>query len=231
MRRQLPRLIDRADHLVDFAAGRRVLHLGCTNAPYTMSSLEAGTLLHNRLGDVADLLVGVDVDRAGLDELARQGHQNLIHIDTSIEEQLDEIPPVDLVIAGEVLEHVDDAGRFLQSIRAVVARDDAELVITTVNAYCALRALQYAWPRSGVLSEPVHPDHVAYYSLRTLGSLCERHGLTVHDTAFYDVGVEHRTGLPRRHRVANDVIVRLFPQLADGIVMHCRAASETSAAR
>lgn len=224
-------MIDRADHLLDLATGRRVLHLGCTNAPYTASSLDAGTLLHDRLRDVADTVVGADVDRAGLDELARHGHRDLIHIATSIEEQLDEIPPIDLVIAGEVIEHVDDAGGFLRSIRSVMLRDDAELAITTVNAYCALRALQYAWPRPGALSEPVHPDHVAYYSLQTLGLLCERHGLTVHDTAFYDVGAEHRSGLPRRHRFANDVIVRWLPQLADGIVMHCRAESGTSASR
>jgi hypothetical protein len=76
----------------------------------------------------------------------------------------------------------------------------------------------------------VHPDHVAYYSLRTLGLLCARHGLTVHRHAFYDIGAEHRIALPRRHRIVNDVIVRWFPQLADGIIVHCRVEPETTAA-
>jgi hypothetical protein len=218
--------VDRADFLLDLATDRRVLHVGCTNAPYTSSSLHAGSLLHDRLAAVADVLVGVDVDRAGLDQLSEHGHKRLIHIDNSIVEKLSEIPPVDLIIAGEVIEHVDDAGAFLLSLRSVMLRDDAELVLTTVNAYCALRALQYAWPRSGPLSEPVHPDHVAYYSLRTLELLCDRQGLTAHDRAFYDIGAEHRSKLPRHHQLANDLAVRWLPQLADGIVIRCRVARE-----
>ncbi len=222
MRRELPPLIDRVGHLVGLARGRRVLHVGCTNAPYTAASIEAGTLLHDHLGDVADRLVGVDTDADGLELLAGRGHDQLVHVRAGLDERMAEIPPVDLIVAGEVIEHVDDAGAFLRSLRALMVRDRAELVLTTVNAYCALRAVQYAWPRRGPLSEPVHPDHVAYYSLRTLELLCTRQGLDVIDRAFYDVGPEHRGGLARRHLVVNDVIVRWFPQLADGIVVRCR---------
>lgn len=218
----LPPLVDRVDHLVAAAAGRRVLHVGCANAPYTADSLAAGTLLHDRLRATADLVIGVDSDRDALDLLAARDSGPLLHVERSIEEHLDEIPAVDLVVAGEVVEHVDDAGGLLRSLRAVMVRDGAELVITTINAYGALRMLQYAWPRRGPLSEPVHPDHVAYYSIRTLGLLCERQGLEVVDVAFYDLGPEHRTELPRRQRVANDLVVRWFPQLADGIIVRCR---------
>lgn len=231
MRRELPPLIDRVDHLVDLARGRRVLHVGCANAPYTSASIAAGTLLHDRLRDVAELLVGVDTDEHGLGLLAERGHAPLIHLDSGFGGRTGEmIPAVDLIIAGEVVEHVDDAGAFLAELRGLMLRDGAELVLTTVNAYCALRAMQYSWPRRGPLSEPVHPDHVAYYSLRTLGLLCARQGLEVSGEAFYDLGPEHRVGLARRHLVVNDVVVRWFPQLADGIVIRCRAGAASSAA-
>lgn len=228
MPRELPRLIDRAEWLLELAAGRRVLHIGCANAPYTAHGLADGSLLHVRLRESAAELIGVDTDPRALELLADQGDDDLIHLRGPLTEQLHEIPPVDLIIAGEVIEHVDDAGSFLDALRTVMVRDGAELALTTVNAYCALRAVQYAWPRAGRLSEPVHPDHVAYYSLRTLGLLCARHQLTVEDEAFYDLGAEHRVGLPRRHRVTNDVIVHWLPQLADGIVVRCRVAPEAT---
>jgi len=231
MRRELPPLIHRVDHLLEIARGRRVLHVGCANAPYTSASIAAGTLVHDRLRDVAELLVGVDTDDDGLQLLAERGHAPLVHLDSGLGGQTEEIPAVDLIIAGEVVEHVDDAGAFLGSLRELMLRDGAELVLTTVNAYCALRAMQYAWPRGGPLSEPVHPDHVAYYSLRTLGLLAARQGLEVTGEAFYDLGPEHRDGLARRHLVVNDLVVRWFPQLADGIVIRCRADSASSAER
>ena len=43
-------------------AGRRVLHIGAADAPYTREKLEAGSLLHPRIEEVAAEGVGVDVD-------------------------------------------------------------------------------------------------------------------------------------------------------------------------
>ena len=43
-----PALVQRVDELVARSRGRRVLHLGCTNWPYTAESERAGTLLHRQ---------------------------------------------------------------------------------------------------------------------------------------------------------------------------------------
>lgn len=224
-RRRLPPLADRVDHLVELARGRRVVHIGCANAPFTRDSIERGMLLHSQLASVTASLVGVDADEDALELLREHEPGEYLHVEGSLRDHLDEIPTCDLVVAGEVIEHVDDAGRFLADIRTLLVRDGSELVITTVNSYCALRVLQYAWPRRGPLVEPVHPDHVAYYSLTTLGLLCERAGLDVVDQRFYDVGAEHREVVPRRQLLANDLAVRWFPQLADGIIVRCRPAT------
>jgi len=77
--------------------------------------------------------------------------------------------------------------------------------------------------RAGV-AEPVHPDHVAYYSYSTLRHLLARENLKVNDFFFYDVGYEHRPHLPFYWNWVNDLCVLLFPQLADGIIAECTLA-------
>ena len=66
------------------------------------------------------------------------------------------------------------------------------MVITTINAYCGLRFLIYALRGRGGSAEPVHPDHVAYYSYATIHRLLDKAGMDVRRFLFYDIGPEHR---------------------------------------
>lgn len=229
-----PRLVQRVEELVAACRGRSVLHLGCTNWPYTAESEQAGTLLHRSLAGAAGTLAGLDGDPEGLAALADLGFDHLILGD--LEHLADAtwfghtapdgvrdgaIGPFDLIIAGEVMEHLGAPAALLDGVRPLLA-PGAELVITVPNAYCAFRFASYALSRRRGNPEPVHPDHVSYYSESTLSRLLERSGYEVLDLAFYDLGTEHRPTAPRSWRVINDVAVRLAPQLADGLVVRCR---------
>ena len=55
-----------------------MLHLGCTNWPYTAESERAGTLLHRSLHDAAAQLVGLDSDPVGLAALRDLGFEHLV---------------------------------------------------------------------------------------------------------------------------------------------------------
>ena len=61
-----PVLTDRVTYILDACRGKRVLHLGCTDWPYTEKKLASGTLLHARIAAVAQSLVGVDADHDGV---------------------------------------------------------------------------------------------------------------------------------------------------------------------
>jgi SAM-dependent methyltransferase len=207
--------------------GRKVLHLGCTNWPYTAESERAGTLLHRALDVAAGELWGLDSDPSGLTALAGLGFSQLVRGDLhqlGDARPLDDATPMgqfDLVIAGEVLEHLTNPAAMLQGIRPLL-RPGAELVITVPNAYCAFRFVSYASSRWRGNPEPVHPDHVAYYSETTLTRLLDAEGYDVVDLAFYDLGSEHRRTAPRAWRVVNDGAMLVAPQLADGVVARCR---------
>jgi SAM-dependent methyltransferase len=222
-----PPLVQRVDYLVAACRGRRVLHLGCANHPYTAAALAEGALLHTRLAEAAAELWGLDADEDGLALLRRQGFARLVRGDL---EHLERLAPdafavrgaedFDVIVAGEVIEHLPNPGLFLRGVQALMG-PATTLVLTTVNAYCGFRAAVYALRSRGGLVEPVHPDHVAYYSLATLRRLAETCGLEARRALFYDVGREHRPHLRPAPRLINDMLVRLFPQLADGVILEC----------
>lgn len=214
-------IVQRTDLIVERSRGRSVLHLGCTNHPYTQDAIDRDMLLHFDLAKVSDELFGFDYDQEGLDTLAAAGVDNLFRADL---ERLDEVPldrTFDVIIAGEMIEHLSNPGMFLRGIQRFMSAD-TELVITTINAYCALRFAMYALRGKGGVSEPVHPDHVYYFSYRTLSHLIDRADLDVVDFMFYDLGKEHRPYNPWYLNLANDIAVKISRQLADGVIAVCK---------
>lgn len=214
------KLVHRQDFLLGSAEGKRVLHLGCTNHPYTSASLAEGSLLHTRLAEAAREIVGFDSDSDGLELLRERGLGAVYQADL---EELDSVPlnrTFDVIIAGEVIEHLSNPGRFLHGVQRFMEHH-TKLVLTTVNAYSGMRFAQYALRGKGGISEPVHPDHVAYYSYKTLALAIDRAGLSMDQFAFYDLGPEHRIHNRRILNLINDLSVWLTPQLADGVIAVC----------
>ena len=211
------RVVQRVEFIKSMCVGKKVLHLGCTNYPYTDDALKNDMLLHLQLAESAETLVGFDYDQAGLDILKEAGIDSLYRADL---ENLDDVPldeKFDVIVGGEMIEHLSNPGRFLEGIRRFM-KPETQLVLTTINAYCAFRFLIYGLRGRGGSNEPVHPDHVAYYSYSTLKLLVERAGLGVKEFLFYDIGVEHRPFNGWFYNFFNDVAVRFSPQLSDGII-------------
>lgn len=213
-------LTDRVEFIKKVCAGKKVLHLGCTNYPYTKNSIANKMLLHFEMAKVAKELYGFDGDQAGIDILEKAGIENLFRVDLEnlAEVQLDET--FEVILAGEMIEHLSNPGLFLKGIRRFM-NSDTQLVITTVNTYCAFRFLIYAIRGKGGENEPVHPDHVAYYSFRTLNLILERENLIVEKFLFYDIGKEHRPFNRWFYNLFNDISVKIFPHLSDGLIAVC----------
>ena len=197
-----------------------MLHLGCTDYPYTEHSIEANMLLHFELEKLASELYGFDFDQRGLDILSSHGSENLYRVDL---EKLDTVPvdeKFDVIVAGEMIEHLNNPGLFLSGIQRFM-HEGTVLLLTTVNAYCGMRFVVYGLKGKLGVNEPVHPDHVAYYSYATLSVLVKRHGLNLDKFLFYDLGNEHRRHSSKIINLINDVCVRIAPQWADGVIALC----------
>lgn len=155
----------------------QVAHIGCSDSPYTAELLAAGMLLHARLVEVAEV-TGFDVDERGLEMLARAlPKSRLIRADIGKEVPEDERNRYQLVVAGEVLEHVPNADAFLRGCTALLA-PGGRLCVTVPNACCPKIGLRALAGR-----ESVHPDHRVYYSPRTLERTLRGAGLQLDSIA------------------------------------------------
>lgn len=213
-------LVQRVEFIKKACAGKKILHLGCTNYPYTREALAAGVLLHEQLAETAGELYGFDADQAGLDILAEAGTKHLFRADLENLESVELDEKFDVIIAGEIIEHLQNPGKFLAGIQRFM-HPGTNLLITTINAFCAFRFIVYGLRGKGGENEPVHPDHVAYYSYKTLSLAVKRENLQVRDFYFYDIGTEHRPFNPWYYNLVNDICVKFSPHLSDGVIAVC----------
>jgi SAM-dependent methyltransferase len=219
MKNKFP-LVDRVEFIKKMCEGKKVLHLGCTNFPYTNESIENNMLLHFDLKKVSGELHGFDFDLDGLEILKQAGETNLHRGDLEKLDEVDLNETFDVIVAGEMIEHLSNPGLFLRGIKRFMNKK-TNLLITTINAYSGMRFFIYGLRGKGGENEPVHPDHVAYYSYRTLKLVLEREKLNVANFYFYDVGPEHRQFGRWYYNLINDVSVKISPQLSDGIIAVC----------
>ena len=221
-RLRMPLVEDRAEFLEALCPGRRVAHLGCADSPYTRELLGAGMLLHARLVGVAEV-TGFDVDAEAL-ELLRAAFpgQRFVEADVTSEIPAEELGGYELVIAGEVLEHVPDADSFLRGCASLL-RPGGRLCVTVPNACCPKVGL-----RSLVGRESVHPDHRTYYGPRTLTRTLDGAGYEVESVASCFAPLAGRTG----RSVINPLLVvshRLFQgPVGDGLIAVASARPNAS---
>ncbi|MBM4031946.1 MAG: class I SAM-dependent methyltransferase [Planctomycetes bacterium] len=218
---RLPRkLVDREAYILAACAGKRVLHLGCVGSVRTgdwHALVNSGRWLHQRIRSAASEAIGIDIERSAVNELReRMGMTDILWGDAQELAALD-CGSFDLVVAGEIIEHLPNPGRMLESAHAVL-REDGHVIVTAPNAFCARKAL-------GVLLglESVHEDHVAYYSHRALQRLAAMYGYRVVDQCSYRL----RNRTPLLPYVIERIVGILSPNLCEGVICRMARACES----
>lgn len=212
------RVVDRVDRLLELTAGRRVIDLGFVDSGRMRAKREHGAWLHARLAEAAGDLVGIDADEEGV-ALARELGYDAHAADCESSESLAALglEPAEIVLAGELIEHLDRPGAFLAAARALVA-EDGLLVITTPNAGALTNTL------AGLLGvELVNSDHVGWQSWHTLKTLLERNGWHLRSLEYYRFPSLAPDGLRVQafntyQRLARPLF-KLRPSLADGLIV------------
>jgi 2-polyprenyl-3-methyl-5-hydroxy-6-metoxy-1,4-benzoquinol methylase len=203
---------NRVDFILSRIQGRKVLHLGCADWPFTRKKLQKGSLLHQRMATFAGELVGLDLEAEAIVMMREAGIENL-HLGNSEATLFESLHDTyDVIVAGEILEHVLNPGLFLNSIRSVCHRESI-VIITTPNFAPIKRLPRLLWR-----NEVIHPDHVAYYSVSTLTRLLNLSHYQVEEwhTYWTDVG--------RVSRIANRALEKIpaMQYFADGYCITCK---------
>lgn len=225
------RQVDRDAHLLELCRGKKVLHLACAAWPATKTWCEDGSLLHLRMGKVARRLAGFDWSQEGLDVLKEHGVPDLHRLNLLDEKDVEagwsklDFEP-DIIVAGELLEHLDRAGMVLESCRRMMS-DNCRLIVTVPNAF-SIRSFLHVLRGY----EKVARDHVSYYSYSNVRELVERNGFALDKVTWYRYSFSRRLA-DRVLDVALSPVTWMWPQVSEGLIADCSlarvSASETTA--
>lgn len=208
-------MLDRNGYLESCVYGKSVLHVGCSDWPITPDRLTDGTLLHLQLQRASRELVGIDLSEMGIAALRTHGVSNVQVMDA---ETINLAKKFDVILAGDVLEHMNNPGRFLHRAVSLLGRDGE--VIVGVPSALTINNIK-TWLGGG---EQVHSDHTFYFSPKTLSALHERFGLlpvklifTVQPPGMY----ESKVFLNMRK-----ALLKMNKAMAPSIIMHFKKTEE-----
>jgi hypothetical protein len=204
--------VSRIELLESLARNRKVIHVGCADhIPLVKEKMDKGAWLHGCLKKVAERIIGLDIDSSAIEVLRNMGITDIYPSNIMNEPVIEEISGThwDIIIVGEVIEHVNNPIEFLKSIKEKYGFCVDELVVTTPNAF-RLNNLINTLKNN----EYINSDHRYWFTPYTLGKLITLSGMEVID--FYLV---NNSG--KKNRIKSKLI-RLFPLLNETIVMHAR---------
>jgi hypothetical protein len=173
-RLSVARPVDRVSYIARACAGCRVLDLGAMDETAWRAKRGRGTWLHEEISRTAQRVDGVDNSALIPEEGLRTGPTSIIRRGDVGDPQrlVAALPqPPDVVVAGELIEHLDNPLDFFRRIGSVAGLSGKTLILSTPNA-TALHNVLIGLARR----ESTHHDHLCILSFKTLNTLCTRAG-------------------------------------------------------
>ena len=140
------------DHKIKFAAkycrNKSVLDLGCVQ--HNPENYKSKYWVHKALKEVSSNIVGIDLSKSGVDYLYERGF-NIIFADA---QQFDLKRTFDVIMAGDIIEHLEDFHGFLESCKRHM-HNKSRLLISTPNPWYWKNILKAAISKE-VSNNPEH---------------------------------------------------------------------------
>lgn len=150
-----------------------VAHVGCVDHHSLLAErVASGNHLHQRLREVSARLYGFDVNEHGLRALSDVGFVDLHALDVTDSVALpNDIDPasIQVVVVGEVLEHLPNVDLFLTGLRDLFSGAGTSFIFTVPNCQSFRFLLRSFFDR-----EVVNSDHRCWYSPYTIRYSLER---------------------------------------------------------
>lgn len=158
--------------VAEYSRGKVVLDLGSVGNETFEDDIRRRRWLFARIQTSAAKAIGVDLQANSIARLRQRGFDIRCHDLQHLESFRAGVMP-DPIVAGELIEHLDNMAAFLAGLRAQMG-PRTELLITTPNPFGFIRFVDAPLAR-----ERARADHLAWYSAGTLHHLLESHGFRV----------------------------------------------------
>ena len=159
--------ISRADLIRRYCHGKEVLDIGCV--AHDLENTTQDAWLHQIIVDVASSVTGVDYLEAPVQELNRRGYKVIV---ADVTKPLPLDSAFDVIVIGNLIEHVSNFEGLLENIRRLL-KPDGYLLISTANPFYREQYFYSAFKKDIV----VNPEHTCWICPVTLDQLCVRFNL------------------------------------------------------
>lgn len=218
------RPVDRLSYIAGLCREKTVLDVGCFDET-ALSKRDTEYWLHGRIRELAHRVVGVDSSSQIPPEGIQTGGNSIIrHGDgVDIANEVTQGENIEIVVAGEFIEHIENPLRFLVNMKQAFPGRD--LVVSTPNGVCFANTLLGSIGR-----EVQHPDHLHNFTFKTLNTLCLRAGFRDWEIVpyrFYATEMIMQSRGARRGFVVFverciRAVERMFPLLSFGYIVRAR---------
>jgi SAM-dependent methyltransferase len=221
------RLVERREFLLDLVRGRTMLSIGLgghaepNDYSYHLGSLDLTRTISGQLAAVASEASFADISEEAIaafrDQIPARYH--LVDITSPVEGWPPELTGArfDVVVIGEVIEHLDNPGAALRNLHGLLA-PGGQLVITVPNAFSLSGIARVVLGR-----ETTHPEHTTHHSFVTLQRLLAMNGMPPSEVLWYRWARYGGSRLQRAKRAAAAAVAARFPQLSHGLIAVVRA--------
>ena len=170
---------ERVEHILNLAHGPALLHVGCIGGGWPCTPQEEEHHLHFQLLKAFPEaeVVGIDINSAVVQEMKLKGF-NVLEMDS---EDMRFNARFDTIIAGELIEHVSNPGRFLEGCRRTL-KPGGRVVLSTPNPFSPMYAVMFAKNFKWAFN----PEHALWLCPQTLTQMAQRAGFSVTELLFVD---------------------------------------------
>lgn len=163
--------VDRLSYVSQLGKDKRVLDIGCYDETAIKSKKDSGYWLHGLISKVATKVIGIDSSDQITSEIKTGSRSKIIKKNLyDLDKDFAAINKIDVIVAGELIEHISDVSKFLQLMKRLYP--GKVLILTTPNATSFSNIILAFFNR-----ESSHKDHIQIFSYKTLYALSIKNNL------------------------------------------------------
>ena len=205
--------MDRDKYLISFIKNKEILDLGFLGE----NKKDLFSLLHKFLLKNAKSVCGVDFHKDRINFLKKKGYDVMYDDVMTLKNIISAKRKFDVVVAGELIEHIENLGLFLDNIKNVLKKDDGVIIVTTPNMFSLRYMIRHIFLKQETpywknRSDEIKFGHVVGFSNMLLHNLFMRKGYKIVSHS-YTIKTEYSGFKGNIEKFLSKLIPKLSPSL------------------